>query len=151
MSLVGLVLSATHLGNPANALYVLMGVGRSPLSNEVFSAVFFLMLLGTYWLYSFSKNQRIVLQKIWLAVTVIAAFVFITAVAFAYSVETIITWNTVYTPLGLWLNALIGGPLLALLTLQFARAPYLERTRFPLVLCGLALVASVLNIITLIL
>lgn len=35
VSMVGLVASATHLGTPANALYVLTGVGRSPLSNEV--------------------------------------------------------------------------------------------------------------------
>ena len=35
VSLVGLVASATHLGNPANALYVFMGVGRSPLSNTL--------------------------------------------------------------------------------------------------------------------
>ena len=46
VSLVGLVASATHLGNPANALYVFMGVGRSPLSNEVFSAVIFLAFSG---------------------------------------------------------------------------------------------------------
>ena len=55
VSLVGLVASATHLGNPANALYVFMGGGgRSPLSNEVFSAVIFLAFSGVYWLYSFT-------------------------------------------------------------------------------------------------
>ena len=51
-SMVGLVASATHLGNPANALYVFLGVGRSPLSTEVFCAVVFLALAGVYWLYS---------------------------------------------------------------------------------------------------
>ena len=44
--MVGLVASATHLGNPANALYVFLGVGRSPLSTEVFCAVVFLALGG---------------------------------------------------------------------------------------------------------
>ncbi|MFR1640267.1 MAG: DmsC/YnfH family molybdoenzyme membrane anchor subunit [Eggerthellaceae bacterium] len=43
--------ASTHLGNPANALFVFLGVGRSPLSNEVFCAVVFLPLAGVYWLY----------------------------------------------------------------------------------------------------
>ena len=51
VAMVGLVASATHLGNPANALYVFLGVGRSPLSTEVFCAVVFLALAGLYWLY----------------------------------------------------------------------------------------------------
>ena len=50
ITMVGLIASATHLGNPANALYVFTGVGRSPLSTEVFFAVVFLMLAGVYWL-----------------------------------------------------------------------------------------------------
>ena len=41
VTMVGLVASATHLGNPANALYVFLHVGSSPLSNEVVSAVGF--------------------------------------------------------------------------------------------------------------
>ena len=42
VTLVGLVASATHLGNPDNALYVFSRVGASPLSNEVCAAVLFL-------------------------------------------------------------------------------------------------------------
>ena len=34
VTMVGLVASATHLGNPANALYVFLHFGSSPLSNE---------------------------------------------------------------------------------------------------------------------
>ncbi len=44
VAMVGLVASATHLGNPSNALYVFTGVGRSPLSTEVLCAVAFLAL-----------------------------------------------------------------------------------------------------------
>ena len=43
VTLVGLVASATHLGNPDNALYVFSRVGASPLSNEVCAAVLFLI------------------------------------------------------------------------------------------------------------
>ncbi len=63
VAMVGLVASATHLGNPANALYVFTGVGRSPLSTEVFAAVIFLALAGVYWLYSFAEHPRVGLQR----------------------------------------------------------------------------------------
>lgn len=128
ISMVGLVASATHLGNPANALYVFMGVGRSPLSTEVFCAVLFLLLAATYWLYSFARTPRLRLQKIWAGLVVLCGTIFITAIAFAYHAETIVSWHTWYTPLGIWLNALVGGPLLALLSLQVAQAePVIKR------------------------
>lgn len=119
-SMVGLVASATHLGNPANALYVFFGVGRSPLSTEVFSAVVFLAFAGLYWLYSFAEHPRVGLQRVWMALTSLAGVVFVTAVAYAYNADTIISWNTPYVPLALWLNALVGGPVLAVLSLRVA-------------------------------
>ena len=119
--MVGLVASATHLGNPANALYVFLGVGRSPLSTEVFCAVVFLALAGVYWLYSFAEQPRVGLQRPWMALAMAAGIVFVTSVAFAYSAETIVSWYTVYVPLNLWLNALVGGPVLALVGLRAAR------------------------------
>ena len=81
VSLVGLVASATHLGNPANALYVFMGVGRSPLSNEVFSAVIFLAFSGVYWLYSFAVKPRRLLQRLLAAGACASAIACITAIA----------------------------------------------------------------------
>jgi len=121
ISMVGLVASATHLGTPANALYVFTGVGRSPLSNEVFAAVVFLMLSGLYWLYSFARRPKRMLQNVWLGLIMVTGLIFIGTIAFAYNSHTIIAWNTPYIPLNLALNALVGGPLIALLTLQLAR------------------------------
>lgn len=118
VTMVGLVASATHLGNPANALYVFARVGKSPLSNEVACAVAFLALVGVYWLYSFSERPRARLKRVWLVVAIVAGAAFITAVAFAYRAETIMSWDTPFVPIALWLNALVGGPLLALLTLR---------------------------------
>ena len=120
-AMVGLVASATHLGNPANALYVFLGVGRSPLSTEVFCAVVFLALAGVYWLYSFAERPRVGLQRPWMVLAMAAGVVFVTSVAFAYNAETIVSWYTVYVPLNLWLNALVGGPVLALVGLRAAR------------------------------
>lgn len=118
---VGLIASATHLGNPSNALYVLLGVGSSPLSNEVFCIVLFLGVSGIYWLYSFSQKPIVVFQKILQILIILFAVVFITAVAYAYSTETILIWNSPWVPVTLWLNAFVGGPLLATCSLNISK------------------------------
>lgn len=120
-SMVGLVASATHLGNPANALYVFLGVGRSPLSTEVFCAVLFLLFAGVYWLYSFRVRPNRLLQRVWLVVSLPVACAFVMAIAFAYAADTIVGWDTWYTPLSMWTCALATGPLLALAALRVAQ------------------------------
>ncbi|MEF9875989.1 MAG: DmsC/YnfH family molybdoenzyme membrane anchor subunit [Gordonibacter sp.] len=120
-AMVGLVASATHLGNPANALYVFLGVGRSPLSTEVFCAVVFLALAGVYWLYSFSVHPNERLRRWWIALAMIAGVVFVTSVSLAYAADTIVSWSTPSVPIALWLNSLVGGPVLALVGLGAAR------------------------------
>ncbi|MCI8468984.1 MAG: dimethyl sulfoxide reductase anchor subunit [Eggerthellaceae bacterium] len=121
VAMVGLVASATHLGNPANALYVLAGVGRSPLSNEVVCGVAFLGSAGMYWLTSFSASRgHVGLRRIALAAVSLAGALFVTTIAFAYHAQTIVSWHTAFVPLSLWLNALVGGPLLASIGLRMA-------------------------------
>ena len=114
VTMVGLIASATHLGNPSNALYVFTGVGRSPLSTEVFATVIFLALAGVFWLYSFAERPHVGLQRGLLAAIDVAIVAFVVAVAFAYNVDTILTWSLPLVPVSLLLNALLGGPLLAL-------------------------------------
>ena len=121
VSMLGLVASSTHLGQPENALYVFTGVGRSPLSREVFAAVVFLALCGVYWLYSFAQRPRRMLQDVWAVLIMLAGLVFLVQLGFAYSVATIPTWSSSYVPAGLWLNALVAGPLLAVACLLLAR------------------------------
>lgn len=111
--LLGLVASATHLGNPSNALYVLAGVGRSPLSNEVCAAVVFLALAGLYWLYSFAERPRRALQRTWLALTGLAGIAFVGFAGVAYNVATVPTWSNPLVPASLYLGALAGGPVMA--------------------------------------
>ena len=101
VTIVGLVASTSHLGSPANALYVMCGVGRSPLSNEVASAVLFLGVAGLYWAYSFAEHPRVAVQRMWLVAIAATAAVFVGFVAIAYSHETIVTWNTPYVPVSL--------------------------------------------------
>lgn len=132
--------SATHLGNPSNALYVFTGVGRSPLSTEVGCAVAFLALAGIYWLYSFAEHPRRGLQRGLLAAIDVAIAAFVVAVAFAYHVDTIITWSLPLVPASLVLNSLVGGPLIALVGFALARWPVSRAA-----LCGLAAAAFVAN------
>lgn len=141
ITLVGLVSSATHLGNPANALYVLLGVGSSPLSNEVSAAVVFLGLAGVRWMLSFASRPLAALKTALSCLTIVAAAVFVDMVALAYDAATVITWNTPYVPASLWLNALCGGPLLMLSTMRWARPGHVtERASV------LALVASAVGL-----
>ncbi len=146
VAMVGLIASATHLGNPANALYVFLGVGRSPLSNEVFSAVVFLGLSGVYWLYSFSEHPRLMLQRVWACALAVSGCAFITAIAFAYHEQTIISWATPLVPLAQWLVAVSGGSLLARATIALALpgegASVLSRTL--VVASGLSALAAAL-------
>ena len=53
-----------------------------------------------------------------MAALIVASGAFVTSVAFAYAADTIVSWDTWHVPANLWLNALVGGPLLALLGLR---------------------------------
>lgn len=121
LTISGLIASATHLGTPANALYVLTGVGRSPLSNEVVAAVVFLALGGIYWIVSFRDDLTRAFRLAWLSVTAAAGLAFVGLIAVAYSVSSVPTWNLPTVPLTLWLCALSSGPAVGLLGMLMAR------------------------------
>lgn len=146
VTMVGLVASATHLGNPANALYVFLHFGSSPLSNEVVSAVGLLACSGLYWLYSFSVKPFAWLQRLLLAMIAATGIVFVAMVSLAYSVDTIVTWSLPMVPISLWLNALVGGPLLAAITLYAAQWRVLAG-RFGLLLMTVPFIALAANMV----
>ena len=147
VAMVGLVASATHLGSPANALYVLTGFGRSPLSNEVVFGVLFLGSGGIYWLTSFAAREKSATARR-VVLVLISAFglMFITAISLAYNASTIITWSSPFAIVAVWLNALIGGPLLALFGFRLARF-YTDGHHLGKVLLVVSAVALVINII----
>ena len=108
-AITGLIASATHLGTPANALYVITGIGRSPLSNEV-AAVAFLAFGGAYWFLAFRDEVAPVLRRVLAVVVPAAGAAFVAMIAFAYSVSTVPTWNLPTVPIMLRLAALASGP-----------------------------------------
>ena len=115
LSIFGLIASATHLGTPANALYVVSGIGRSPLSNEVVAAVAFLTIGGIYWISSFRDDASPLVRRVWLSAAIVMALVFVGFISVAYSVPSVPTWNTPLTPVTLWFCALSSGPVVGLL------------------------------------
>lgn len=144
LAITGLIASATHLGTPANALYVISGIGRSPLSNEVVAAVAFLAIGGVYWIASFRDDMPKIVRRIWLAAASIAGVAFVTFIALAYSVSSVPTWNLPLAPLTLWLCGLSSGPFVGLFGLLFAKQ---EPTRLQMrTALGIAAVAAVANV-----
>ena len=113
LCMAGLIASATHLGNPANALYVARGIGRSPLSNEVSAAVVFLACAAVVWLLGFSLKDRGGLQRTLMLLAIPLAAAFIGMSALSYSVETIAAWNTPYTPASIAVGAFVLSPAIA--------------------------------------
>ena len=86
------------------------------------------------------------LALVWLGMMILplAALAFVGAVAFAYGRETIVTWNMWQVPAALCLNALVGGPCLALAGFAAARAPLVDgEGKALLIASGAALIANV--------
>lgn len=129
LATVGLVASASHLGTPSNALYVLRTVGSSPLATEVFFTVLFLGTAGSYWLACiYIRNMR-VLRKAWLAASVLAALLFVRGTTLAYAMPTVITWDTDLSMAILPLSGLACMAPLAMLTRACAGCTGTARAR----------------------
>lgn len=133
LALVGLIASATHLGTPANALYVITGLGRSPLSNEVASAAAFLALGGAYWILAFPYRQRTAPKTALLVASVTAAAAFVHFVSHAYAVESIVTWDNPIAPFTQWACAIAAGAMVALAGLRAAHFPVGRRLAVALI------------------
>ena len=138
----GLVTSATHLGTPSNALYVLRGIGSSPLATEVFCTVLFLGIAGSYWLGCvYIKGMRL-LRQVWLAASVIAALVFIWGTDMAYAMPTVITWDTRLAQAALPLTGI--ACMAPLVLLVYVCAGYTEKRRLTRALACTSLLAGAL-------
>ena len=110
---VGFIASATHLGTPANALHVVAGIGRSPLSNEVAAVAVFLFAAGVCWMHSFRERRSELLTRVLLGACVAAAAGLVAFTARAYGVATVPSWDTWYTPANMVLGGLFAGAALA--------------------------------------
>ena len=137
LAMLGLIAAATHLGNPANALYVLTRVGISPLSNEVCAAVVFLACAAVFWLYGFALEKRRLADSILGVLIFLAGIVLIITIAFAYHVETIASWYHPLMPATMIVSSCVGAPLITLLALSLSKADgCIARVTKPLAICS---------------
>lgn len=121
LGILGVLASTTHLGKPSNSLFVLTGIGRSPLSNEVFAAVIFVGIVWLRWLLGYSKHPLSRVKRILLVAGALAALGQIWFTANAYSIRTIIAWSLPFTQVNQISAAVFGGCLLAKITLWASR------------------------------
>lgn len=117
---IAFIASVLHLGSPLRAFNSLNRLGASPLSNEIGSGSLFFALGGIYWLLAVLNKMPRALGKIWLVVTMLAGIGFVYAMCRVYEIDTVPTWDTLYTSLNFGLTVLIGGPLLGYLLLRIA-------------------------------
>ena len=143
-ALLGLVVSANHLGTPGNALYVFTGVGRSPLSNEVAAVSLALGAGGTFWLCSYASSCPTWLRRAWAAFDAAFCLLAVAMVAMAYDVPTILSWSGSLPAAEIWATGLAGaGPaVLLVISLARAEAPLVRLRRFVLVGSACCLVVS---------
>lgn len=114
------IASTLHLGSPMRAFNSLNRVGESALSNEIAAGSVFFAVAGFYWLLAILDKMPALLGKIWLVVAMMLGVVFVYAMCRVYSIDTVPTWDNIYTPLGFVLTVFIGGPMLGYLLLQWA-------------------------------
>ncbi|MGR3807722.1 DmsC/YnfH family molybdoenzyme membrane anchor subunit [Pasteurella testudinis] len=139
---IGFIFSTLHLGSPQRAFNALNRIGASGLSNEIAAGSAFFALGAGYWALATARLLPQAWQKlpvigfvvrllatisaklpsIWKTIAVIVVSLvgagFIYAMSKLYMIDTVPTWNSVYTPASFVLTALLGGSALALALLS---------------------------------
>ena len=112
--IIGLVIGGLHVGQPLRFFNMLLGVGRSPMSNEAFlSGVFVALGAATLLFTLFVKNN--LLREISNLGTVIFGLAFTWSIPQVYNIPTVANWFTTFTTLQMWMTLLVGGGALAIL------------------------------------
>ncbi|AJJ64362.1 dimethyl sulfoxide reductase anchor subunit family protein [Yersinia aldovae] len=140
------IASTLHLGSPMRAFNSLNRVGESALSNEIAAGSVFFAVAGFYWLLAVLDKMPALLGKIWLVVAMVLGVVFVYAMCRVYSIDTVPTWDNLYTPLGFVLTVFIGGPMLGYLLLQWAGIHGRIMLQLPMI-SVLALIISLASVI----
>ncbi|HEI6852226.1 TPA: dimethyl sulfoxide reductase anchor subunit family protein [Yersinia enterocolitica] len=140
------IASTLHLGSPMRAFNSLNRVGESALSNEIAAGSVFFAVAGFYWLLAILDKMPALLGKIWLVVAMMLGVVFVYAMCRVYSIDTVPTWDNIYTPLGFVLTVFIGGPMLGYLLLQWAGINGRAMLQLPMI-SVLALIISLASVI----
>lgn len=111
--IIGLGIGGLHVGQPLRFFNMLLGVGRSPMSNEAFlSGVFVGCAAATLFFTLFFKHT--LLRELANIAAVLSGLAFVWSIPQVYNIATIANWNTGYTTLQMWMTMLVGGGALAI-------------------------------------
>ncbi|MEZ9409392.1 MULTISPECIES: dimethyl sulfoxide reductase anchor subunit family protein [Vibrio] len=117
---LGFMFSTTHLGSPLRAFNAFNQLGSAWLSNEVFFGAAFFALGGLQWLLSVVKKGGIAIQKALMVGAMVLGVIFMYAMISVYMINTVPTWDNIYTPLSFIITMVVGGLLLSQFVIVFA-------------------------------
>ncbi|WP_122054066.1 DmsC/YnfH family molybdoenzyme membrane anchor subunit [Vibrio sp. Evd11] len=117
---LGFMFSTTHLGSPLRAFNALNQLGSAWLSNEVFFGAVFFAIGGLQWLLSVLKKGGVAIQKALMVGAMVLGVIFMYAMISVYMINTVPTWDNIYTPLSFIMTMVVGGLLLSQFVIVFA-------------------------------
>ncbi|WP_135454687.1 dimethyl sulfoxide reductase anchor subunit family protein [Vibrio echinoideorum] len=117
---LGFMFSTTHLGSPLRAFNAFNQLGSAWLSNEVFFGAAFFAVGGLQWLLSVLKKGGVAIQKALTVAAMVLGAIFMYAMINVYMINTVPTWDNIYTPLSFIMTMVVGGLLLSQFVMVFA-------------------------------
>ncbi|MEZ9721667.1 dimethyl sulfoxide reductase anchor subunit family protein [Vibrio splendidus] len=117
---LGFMFSTTHLGSPLRAFNAFNQLGSAWLSNEVFFGAAFFAVGGLQWLLSVLKKGGVAIQKALMVGAMVLGVIFMFAMINVYMINTVPTWDNIYTPLSFIMTMVVGGLLLSQFVIVFA-------------------------------
>ncbi|MFV8460660.1 dimethyl sulfoxide reductase anchor subunit family protein [Vibrio campbellii] len=117
---LGFMFSTTHLGSPLRAFNAFNQLGSAWLSNEVFFGAAFFAVGGLQWLLSVVKKGGMAIQKALMVGAIVLGVIFMYAMINVYMINTVPTWDNIYTPLSFIMTMVVGGLLLSQFVIVFA-------------------------------
>lgn len=114
-AIVGVFLSLLHLGNPLSAARSVANIGTSWLSREILTVLIYtgFLVILTYLHFRSPSTAR---SLKWLVdITAVTGLILIFTMSRIYMIPARPAWNTLFTPIGFYLTALILGSALLLI------------------------------------
>lgn len=106
---IGIVFSLLHLGTPANAMKTLSNLNNSWLSREILFVLIYsgLLLIVTVLQFSFPSSIRS--YKLLVDLTAVTGIVLVYVMSRIYQLPAVPAWNSIFTPIGFYLAAILSG------------------------------------------
>ncbi|MBB1465105.1 dimethyl sulfoxide reductase anchor subunit [Vibrio sp. SG41-7] len=141
---LGFMFSTTHLGSPLRAFNAFNQLGSAWLSNEVFFGAAFFAVGGLQWLLSVLKKGGVAIQKALMVGAMVLGVIFMYAMINVYMINTVPTWDNIYTPLSFIMTMVVGGLLLSQFVIVFANDSRFTVDRNITILAVIAVAISLL-------